>query len=51
MNTVSKYANNFPLFYNYEIIKKISSYIFRVNGVVSKQKDHKKVNNCAYEIS
>ena len=50
MKTVSKYVNKFTLSCNCEIIKKISSYIFRVNDIVSKQKDHKKVNNCDYDI-
>ena len=50
MKTVSKYVNKFKLSCNCEIIKKISSYIFRVNGIVSKQKDHEKVNDCVDDI-
>jgi len=50
MKTVSKYVNKFTLSCNCEIIKKISSYVFRVNDIVIKQKDHKKVNNCVYDI-
>ena len=50
MKTVSKYENKSTLSCNCEIIEKIASYIFRVNHMVSKQEDHKKVNNCVYEI-
>jgi len=45
MYTVSKYVNNFTLSCNFKLLKKILYYIFRVNGIVSKQKDNKKVNN------
>jgi len=49
MKTVSKYVNNFTLSCHCEIIKKILSYIFRVNDIVRKQKDNKKVNKCVFE--
>ena len=50
MNNVSKCVNKLTVSCNWEIMKKISSDIFRVYGIVSKQKDNKRVNKCAYEI-
>jgi len=49
MKTFSKDVNKFTLSCNCEIIKKILSNIFRVIDIVSKQKYHKKVNNCVYK--
>jgi len=48
MKTVSKYVNKFTLSCHCEIIKKMSSFIFRVNDIVRKQEDHKKVNTCVF---
>jgi len=51
MKTVSKYENKFTLSCNCEIIEKISSYIFRVNDMVSKQEDHKRLITVSIKYS
>ena len=51
MKTVSKYVNKFTLSCNCKIIKKISSYIFRINDIVTKQKELEKLITVSIKYS